>query len=191
VRFIVYLLYAALIALGLGLGLSYYALTDGRLVGARQIGPWLAWPETGGPHPDPYTRAYLARHGALQLGSSEGLRFVAETDSDGQPLDAACTYLVDGKTPTATLWTLSAVDPDGRNIAVSASLPYLDSYHLTRAADGSAMIAIGPNLVPGDWLEIAGTGAFRLVLRLYDTPIAGGRDWSSSEMPSITRGRCA
>lgn len=190
-RFIIYLLYSALIALGLGLGLSYYALTDGRLVGARQLGPWLAWPETGGPHPDPYTRAYLARRGALQLGSSEGLRFVAEADSDGQPLDRACTYVIDGKTPTAAMWTLTATDEHGVNIAASDALTHLDSAHLSRAADGSAMIAVGPNLAPGDWLEIGGTGPYRLVLRLYDTTIAGGQDWSGAEMPSITRGRCA
>ena len=189
-RFVIYLLFSALIALGLGFGLSYYALTDGRLVGARSIGPWLAWPETGGPHPDPYTRAYLARRGTLQLGSSEGLQFIAETDSDGQLLDRACTYFLDGKTPTATMWTLVAVDEHGRNVAASDALIYLDSNHLSRAADGSAMISVGPALAPNDWLEIAGTGPLRLVLNLYDTTLNSGLDWSVAEMPSITRGTC-
>lgn len=189
-RFILYLLYSAAIALGLGFGLSYYALTDGRLVGARQVGPWLAWPETGGPHPDPYTRAYLARQGILPLGSSEGLQLVAETDSDGQALERSCTYIIDGKTPTATMWTLAAIDDEGRNIAATEALPYLDSMHLSRASDGSAEIAIGPDLAPGDWLEIGGTGHYWLVLSLYDTTIGAGTDWSTVEMPSITRDRC-
>ena len=189
-RFVIYLLFSALIALGLGFGLSYYALTDGRLVGARSIGPWLAWPETGGPHPDPYTRAYLARRGTLQLGSSEGLQFIAETDSDGHLLDRACTYFLDGKTPTATMWTLVAVDEHGRNVAASDALIYLDSNHLSRAADGSAMISVGPALAPNDWLEIAGAGPFRIVLDLYDTTLNSGLDWSVAEMPSITRGTC-
>lgn len=189
-RFIVYLLYASVVALGLGLGLSYYALTDGRLVGARQIGPWLAWPDTGNGHPDPYTRAYLARRGMLPLGSSEGLQFVAEADSDGQTLERRCTYLIDGKTPTATYWTLVAVDQKGRNISASNDLIYLDSEHLSRAADGSAEIAVGPTLSAGDWLEIGGTGPFQLVLNLYDTPIVGGLDSGTSEIPSITRERC-
>lgn len=189
-RFIFYLLFSSLVALGLGLGLSYYALTDGRLVGARQIGPWLAWPDTGGAHPDPYTRAYLARRGMLQLGSSEGMQFVAETDSDGQALERACTYLVDGKTPTATLWTLIAVDAAGRNIAASSDLMALDSDHLSRAMDGSVVISVGPSLAPGDWLEIGGAGLFSLVLSLYDTPIVSGLDWSTVEMPSISLERC-
>lgn len=189
-RFIIYLLYSALIALGIGLGLSFYALTDGRLVGARQIGPWLAWPETGSPRPDPYTRAYLARQGILPLGSTEGLQLIAETDSDGQLLDRACTYVLDGKTPTSTMWTLIAIDESGRNIAASNDLPYLDSLHLSRAADGSAMISIGPDLAPGDWLEIAGTGPYAIALTLYDTTAGTGTDWSSVEMPSITRAGC-
>ncbi len=190
-RFVFYLLYASAIAVSVGLGLSYYALTDGQIVGARQIGPWLAWPDTGGPYPDPYTRAYLARSGMLQLGTSEGLQFVAETDSDDQPLDRTCTYRVDGKTPVAALWTLFAIDEDGRNIAASEALIYLDSLHLNRAADGSAVISVGPALSPGDWLEVGGSGPFRLVLNLYDTPIVGGGDWTGSEMPSITKERCA
>ncbi len=190
-RFIFYLLYSSAIALALGLGLSWYALTDGRLVGARQIGPWLAWPETGEAHPDPYTRAYLARQGVLQLGASEGLQFVAETDSDGQTLERACTYAIDGKTPVSSLWTLVATDVDGRNVAASGNLMALDSNHLSRAADGSAVIAVGPALSTGDWLEITGSGPLRLVLSLYDTPIVGGLDWSTSEMPSITRRECS
>ena len=189
-RFIIYLLFSALVALGLGFGLSYYALTDGRLVGARSIGPWLAWPETGGPHPDPYTRAYLARRGTLQLGSSEGLQFIAETDSDGQALERSCTYRLDGKTPTATMWTLAAVDEHGRSIAASNDLLYLDSNHLSRAADGSALISVGPSLAPNDWLEITGSGPFRLVLSLYDTTIISGSDWAGAEMPSITQESC-
>lgn len=190
-RFILYLLLSALVALGIGLGLSYYALTDGRLAGARQIGPWLTWTETGQPRPDPYTRAYLARRGDLQLGAAEGLQFVAEIDSDGRVLNRACTYLIDGKTPTAVLWTLTAIDMSGRNIAASPDLIYLDSNHLSRAADGSAVIRVGRSLSPGDWLEIGGSGPFQLVLNLYDSPVATGLDWSTDEMPSITRERCA
>lgn len=190
-RFIFYLLYSSAIALALGLGLSWYALTDGRLVGARQIGPWTAWPETGGEHPDPYTRAYLARNGFLQLGTSEGLQFAAETDSDGQTLERSCTYAIDGKTPAASLWTLVAADVNGRNIAVSDTLLALDSNHLSRASDGSAVIAVGPALSAGDWLEIGGRGPFHLLLSVYDTPIAGSPDWTTSEMPTITRRSCS
>src|SRR3990170_4069258 len=99
------------VALGIGFGLSWYALSDGRLFGALQVGPWAAWPEAGAPAPDPYTKAHLSRTGALQLGQSEGLQFIASTDSDGRPLLRNCRYRIDGATPVATFWTLVALDP--------------------------------------------------------------------------------
>ena len=37
-----------LIALTVGFGLSWYALTDGRIFGAVEIGPWSAWRNVGG-----------------------------------------------------------------------------------------------------------------------------------------------
>src|SRR3954462_14859862 len=105
------------VALAVGFGLSWYALSDGRLVGGAQIGPWTAWTRAGSANPDPYTRAYLARNGALQLGQSEGVQFVATRDSDGVPLNRDCRYRVDGLTPTATFWTLVPTAPDGATIA--------------------------------------------------------------------------
>src|SRR4051812_26524999 len=81
-RFLINLCLMLAVALALGFALSYYSLTDGRLVGAAQFGPWSAWPRAGSPTPDPYTKAYLARTGALQLGQAEGVQLVATADSD-------------------------------------------------------------------------------------------------------------
>ena len=85
-RFVLRLLLAIAVALGIGFGLSYYALTDGRLFGAVQIGAWTAWPDSGAPAPNPYTRGHIVRESALQLGRAEGLQFVATTD------DCRATY---------------------------------------------------------------------------------------------------
>src|SRR5690606_12247799 len=100
------------VALSVGFGLSYYALTDGRLFGAVQLGPWTTWPDIGSPSPNPYTRGHITREAALQMGRSEGLVFVATSDSAGAPLDRACSYRVDGHVPVSTFWTLVAVDED-------------------------------------------------------------------------------
>ena len=113
-RFVLRLLLSIAVALAVGFGLSYYALTDGRLFGVAQVGPWHAWPDVGANAPNPYTRGHLARTAAFELGQSEGLQFTATTDSDGQPLTRACAYRIDGKTPLATFWTLVAQDEDQR-----------------------------------------------------------------------------
>lgn len=188
-RFVLYLLMMIAVALGVGFGLSYYALTDGRLFGVAQVGPWSAWPDVGSAAPNPYTRAHLARQAALQLGQSEGVQFVARTDSNGQPLTRACGYHIGGTTPLTSFWTLSAVDADGINIATPDGPAAFRSTDIARANDGAIRINIGTQLQPGNWLELTGTGPFSIVLNLYDTAVFSGFSDDES-MPSIVRGAC-
>jgi hypothetical protein len=190
VRFVLYLLMMIAVALSVGFGLSYYALTDGRLFGVARVGPWTAWPDVGSNTPNPYTRGHLAREASLQLGQSEGLQFSAATDSAGEPLTLACSYRIEGKTPLATFWTLVAVDPFGRNLAAPDQPLALRSTDIARANDGSIIINVGKSLLPFNWLELAGQGPFTLELTLYDTAVFSG--FSSDEsMPSIIREGCA
>ena len=189
-RFVLRLLLSIAVALAVGFGLSYYALTDGRLFGVAQVGPWHAWPDVGANAPNPYTRGHLARTAAFELGQSEGLQFTATTDSDGQPLTRACAYRIDGKTPLATFWTLVAQDESGINIAAPDVAPAIRSSAIARAADGSIIVNVGTRLLPLNWLELTGEGPFRLVLTLYDTAAFSGFS-SDASMPSITRGDCA
>ncbi|WP_137151361.1 DUF1214 domain-containing protein [Devosia sp. FKR38] len=188
-RFVLYLLMMCTVALGVGFGLSYYALTDGRLFGAVEIGPWAAWPDAGSPTPNPYTRSFLVREGHLQLGQAEGIRFTATADSNGEPLTRDCSYVIAGMTPLATGWTLVAVDAQGVNIAASDADPVLRSSGLARPNDGAIAITIGKHLAAGNWLELSGDGPFSLVLSLYDTATFSGFS-SDSSMPAITRESC-
>lgn len=189
-RFVFYLLTMIAVALGVGFGLSYYALADGRLFGVAQVGPWLAWPDIGSNTPNPYTRGHLARTAAFELGQAEGLQFTATTDSDGEPLTRACAYRIDGMTPLATFWTLVALDEHGINIAAPDMAPAMHSSRIARANDGSIVINVGTRLLPQNWLELSGEGPFKLVLTLYDTAVFSGFS-SDASMPAIIRGECA
>ncbi|AKR56322.1 hypothetical protein XM25_11047 [Devosia sp. H5989] len=190
-RFLTHLLLMFAVALAVGFGLSWYALSDGRLFGAYRVGPWAAWPAAGSPTPDPYTRAHIARTGALQLGQSEGLEFVASTDSQGRPLDRACTYRVHGTTPVASFWTLVAEAQDGTNIARSEGEEAMHSARLARNEDSTAVIFVGKRLSPLNWLEITGDGPFSLALTLYDTAAFGGVGSGADTLPAIDREDCA
>jgi len=186
-RFLLNLLLLLVVALGTGFGLSWYALSDGRLFGAYQSGPWTTWLRSGSPDPDPYTRAYLARNGALQLGLSEGIQLIATADSDGRPLSRDCRYRVDGSTPTATFWTLVPTAGDGSPISVSG----VSSAELARANDGSVQIYVSRGVAPYNWVEITGQGTFSLILTLYDTTLFSGISSNRTTMPSIIRETCA
>ncbi len=190
-RFFFNLLLMLVVALGVGFGLSWYALSDGRLFGALQSGPWVTWTRAGSPSPDPYTQAFITRNAALQLGQAEGIQLVATTDSDGRRLDRACRYRVDGHTPTSTFWTLIPVEEDDRAIAVAGGPPGFHSNRIARANDGSMQLYFGKGLSALNWVELTGEGPFSLVLTLYDTVIFS--DIGSSEttaLPSIIRESC-
>jgi len=179
------------VALGVGFGLSYFALTDARPIGALQVGPWSAWPDAGSATPDPYTRAYLARTGALELGLSEGLQFLAVNDSAGRPLDRACRYRIEGATPVASFWTLVALDLQGVNIARPDGLAAVHSARVARSQSGIARFYVSRGLAPYTWLEITGDGPFSLALTLYDVSIVGGAGSTVVDLPEIVQEGCA
>lgn len=189
-RFLLNLFLMLVIALATGFGLSWYALNDGRFLGAYQTGPWSTWLRAGSPEPDPYTRAYLTRNASLQLGLSEGVQFVATTDSDGRQLSRACTYRIDGTTPTAAFWTLVPTTGDGASIARPDGFAGFYSASIARANDGSVQLFIGKTLSPLNWLETTGDGPFSLVLTLYDSTLFSGISSNRTTLPSVTRVGC-
>ena len=82
-------------------------------VGAVVSGPWTAFPASGTPEADPYSRARFAREGGIPLGRSEGIVFTATRDSAGRSLSRRCAYRIDGPMPAARFWTLHATDGSG------------------------------------------------------------------------------
>lgn len=173
-----------------GFGLSYFSLDRGWLFGTMTIGPWVAWPEVGSPEPDPYTRAYIARSGALHLARAEGLRFTARTDSDGAALDLNCNYRIAGSTPVAAFWTLTAMDSDGTLVTPPGMDHAIHSARVARAEDGSTTLHVGPGISAGNWLEVQGEGNFELVLTIYDSSVFSGIGAFENTLPSITQERC-
>lgn len=190
-RFVLRLLLTIAVALGIGFGLSYFALTDGRLFGGRAIGAWASWPDAGAPQPNPYTRAHLTREAALPLGRSEGLQFLATTDSAGQPLDLACSYRLSGHVPVSTFWTLVAIDENWVNLAAPDADIALRSSEIARDNDGAILVHVGTRLSPGSWLELAGEGPFILALTLYDTTAFSGFGAANDTMPVISQEACS
>lgn len=181
------------VALGVALGLAatFFAVERGMGLGAVRVGPWTGWPKTGSPDADPYARAVLARTGETPLGITEGLSFIARSDSAGALLDPRCDYVVSGAVPSARWWTLTALAPDGRLADNPARINGLGSAELLRRSDGFEIV-VSASARPGNWLPIAADQAFVLMLRLYDTTMsATASALDEKNMPSIARGRCS
>lgn len=175
----------------LGLAATWAAVWRGVAFGAVEAGPWLVLPKTGARDRDPYAAAVLARSGEIPLDLAEGLVFVARTDSDGAPLAGGCVYRVRGPAPPARFWTLTLVDAAGFLIDNPAQRHGFTSTEILRAEDGGFEIVVAPAARAGVWLPAPRGGAFGLVLRLYDTPVAATASALGADgVPSIRREAC-
>ena len=190
-RLLLGLVFAFTVATLIGLGTTWFALTQGTAFGAITIGAWTAWPKTGTASVDPYARAAIARNGELPIGSGDGVAFFASVDDRGRPLDGRCDVTLSGSTPQARFWTLTLYDPEGQLIANSVERQGFTSQEIVRQTDGSFVIAVAQRARPGNWLPTGGVERYVLVLRLYDTPVGvATRASREAPMPAITVERC-
>ncbi|GGD93892.1 hypothetical protein GCM10011390_10750 [Aureimonas endophytica] len=190
-RFLLLVLTAVAIALGLGGWSAKRALDAGAGSGLVRIGVWTADPTAGSVDADPYEKARLSRAGNLTLGIGEGVQFKAAVDAGGTPLRRECSYRLSGELPLARVWTLAAYTPNGRLIQPRAGRPSrLVSHGLMRAEDNSVEIEVAPDARPGNWLAIDGKGPLVLALTLYDTPASTSSGLGRTPMLAVERKGC-
>ena len=168
-----------------------FALERSHGIGAVNTGPWSAWPFVGGAQVDPYTSAKATADGTIPLGAAEGLAFEAISDQDGNALLQECSYEIAGNTSSTRLWTLSAYNQDGKLLINDPALvSAIYSGNIVRYPDSSFVIKISNKPNSGNWLPTKGKGNFKLILRLYDTPITSNSGVIDPRMPSIKLLEC-
>lgn len=184
-------LFALAVAVAIGLGGTYLALTRGASFGALTVGSWTAWPKTGTADADPYARASIARTGQLPVALGDGVSFTARADDTGKPLDGRCDVVLVGVTPAARFWTLTLYNPEGELAANSIGRHGFTSQEIVREADGRFEIVVAPRAQPGNWLPTGGIEHYVLILRLYDTAVGvSTRAGREVPMPSIVTRNC-
>lgn len=164
-------LFTLLVAVAVGLGTTYLALTRNVGFSALKIGSWTALPKAGTAEIDPYAQASIARVGRLPVALGDGVEFMARADDNGRPLDGRCDVSLTGVTPAARYWTLTLYGGNGELVANSVNRFGFTSQEILRRADGSFQITIGPRASPGNWLPTGGVERYVLALRLYDTSV--------------------
>jgi hypothetical protein len=174
------------IAAALGLGSTWYALTQNLSFGALALGAWKGYPHNGTVGIDPYARAVIARNGELPVGIGDGVAFTAAADDRGYPLDGRCDVTVRGTTPPARYFTLTLYTPSGRLVANSMGRYGFTSQELVRDAAGSFEITVSPRARPGNWLPTGGIESYVLMMRFYDTSLGiATRAGREAPMPAI------
>jgi hypothetical protein len=180
------LLLSFIVAAGIGLGSTWYALTQNISFGALELGAWKGYPRHGTVSIDPYARAVIARNGELPVGSGDGVTFTAAADDDGRLLDGRCDVVVRGTTPPARYFTLTLYTPSGQLVANSLDRRGFTSQELVRDASGDFEITVSPRARPGNWLPTGGIDSYILMLRFYDTSLGiATRAGREAPMPAI------
>lgn len=185
------LLVALSIASVIGLGGTLVALDADAGTEAVAIGPWVAHLPVGIGVANPYTRAVLARSGAVPLAATESIVLTARHDSEGRPLRPECDYVLASARIDSRWWTLTLSDTDGNVIGEPETRHAFNSANVLRASDGSFTVVLSPRAAPGNWLPSAGAHSAMLKMRLYDTGLYTNGGLPEASLPSITRGECA
>jgi len=180
---------AAFIGGLLGLGLTALSVETPPDFGVVRAGPWMTRPRIGTAQADPYSRALMAARGILPMGAAEGLMLTASRDSSGAVLAGACTYRISGPVPGGGFWTLSAYDGNGRTSHASDLRSGLTSDEALRFEGEALTIMLSPQAQPGNWIPVNSSGAFELILRLYDSQTSA-HAIDASALPRITREGC-
>ncbi|GAA0772631.1 DUF1214 domain-containing protein [Roseibium denhamense] len=178
----------------LGIISAYLIVEREQPLDAVRLGPWAAYPNAGTPEADPYSVAIYTRGAVIPLAIGEGLALTAREDSAGRELDPTCIYRIAGQTPTARLWTLTAVDGRGRLTETLPGRTHLVSNALLRDSDGTFEIVAARDPKSGNWLPLSANASasdgLRFVLRLYDAPVTTGAALDGVSMPLIERLAC-
>lgn len=178
----------------IGISTAYVLIEREEPLDSVSVGSWKAYPNAGTAEADPYSVAIYTRGSYIPLASGEGLALTARFDADGVSLDPSCDYRITGRTPTARLWTLTAVNGHGRLAETTAGRTHVDSQNLLRKADGSFEIIASRRAQAGNWLPLPPTATasdgLRFVLRLYDAPVTTGAALDGVSVPAIERASC-
>lgn len=160
---------AGLIGLCLGLMLSWWSL-DHKVAPFRlRLGPWSTLPEEGTAEANPYLRAFASYSGTLPLGANEGFSFLAQSDSQGKRLNAACTYQISGRRLPARFWTLTLLNPQGNLEDNPAHRRGFQSSELVYTPDFSFTIFVSSTPHAGHWIPLQqAPSSFILMLNLYE-----------------------
>jgi hypothetical protein len=190
-RLLIEMLLSSMVAAAIGLGSTWYALTQNLAFGPLALGAWTAYPRNGTVGVDPYAHAAIVRNGELPVGVGDGIAFTAATDDAGHPLDGRCDLHVHGTTPPARYFTVTLYSPAGRLVANALDRYGFTSQELVRDPAGEFDITVSPRARSGNWLPTGGVDSYVLMMRFYDTSLGiATRAGREAPMPSLQLENC-
>jgi hypothetical protein len=174
---------------GLGVGSAVLGIVSVYRVGGINNGAWETNLAVGSENAHPYLRAAVAIGGLLALRPSETVYYTAFKDSDGNPLNADCTYRIEGKAPDSRWWSFTAYGEDGFFIPNAERFSYnMDT--LKPDANGIYTVYVSKTRHAGAWLPLGNEKTFSLSLRLYNPGQSVLNNPATVQLPRIIKESC-
>lgn len=129
-----------------------------------------------------YVQSHYLLAGRLPLAQGQFFEASAETDSEGTPLSASCSYEIVSTAELPRWWAVSATTAGAANPSQQASI---DSAVAVREFNGPFRITASATPQPGNWLKLQ--VGLRFVLQYAASPAGGG---AAAPPFTITRKDC-
>ncbi len=162
------LLVLGLLAVAAGVTSAWWTVHARGLQPHVSVGPWRADLLAGSASANAYTRARIAIIGLLALQREETMYYVAGSDDRGHALTGDCDYRIEGRSPSARWWSITAYgedyflipNPERRYSFTMRSAEPDSTGHFAFVASSQAQA--------GRWLPLGGAPRVFLNLRLYN-----------------------
>ncbi len=187
-------LLATALIFALGIMSSRYMVDRGSRLTTDVHGPWQNWRLSGRADADPYTRAHVAKSGAIYLSADSAGQFEARFDPQGARLHSSCDYVIEGPNANGMWWSLSVFDDRGDLINNDASRYAFTSDTIAANPDGSYIVTLGRDARPGNWMPTGGAGRLVLMFTILD-PATGISETARADryksLPLIRKEGCS
>jgi hypothetical protein len=184
--------YAICTALGLFGGAAFAVhQVRGGLADAKIInGAWTTGKSFGSASASALTRAEVALGGLLALPAKEAMYFTATKDSEGNPLNGNCTYLVSGGILDGRWWSITLYEGEGWLVKNAANRWSIPSHAANQNGDGAWSFTVSPDEQKGAWLPTGKAKAFDMTLRLYHPSSVTIANPQKAALPAIKNMGC-
>lgn len=181
---------ALVLGIAMGLGSLWYMTFKANPPAIVANGVWRANLSAGSAENDAYSRLQIAITSILALNRSETIYFEATADAEGEPLTAACSYVLSGPAPDARWWSVTAYGANDMLIHSIGERYSASAASVEAGADGTISIALTPDGSGPNGIA-TGNARFELLLRLYNPSPALAAAPDAARLFTLTKGSCS
>jgi hypothetical protein len=196
-KFILKCLLVFIVALILGVGSTFYFLSNPDIIRSKFIlsrlgfilnGPWSTSLTFGSKTTGVYEKAIVATIGLFALNKTETVYYSAFTDSKGETLNSKYSYRIEGENIDTRWWSLTVYGEDSFLIPNKYKLYSYSMNNIKRESDGRYIIYLSKKQQKENWLPSGDNEQnLSLTLRLYNPSPAVYENLETIRLPRIIK----